>query len=123
MEGRLNVLIQYRATAVSVGAVIRAFNKDEGPLRKARSSYGILRTEGHMDYPEHAGVKPSFDRHDGQPYVVNTVDWVLKLVRGRLHGLTADVDALTCRGAGRRSPLRLEMFRISLQSYIRLRAS
>ncbi|ETS77294.1 hypothetical protein PFICI_11168 [Pestalotiopsis fici W106-1] len=67
-------------TAVASGAVLRAFNKEQGPRRLARSSYGILRTEPFGDYPdEHKGVKPSYDRHDGLPYVKRTIDWVLSM--------------------------------------------
>ncbi|KAF4972875.1 hypothetical protein FSARC_646 [Fusarium sarcochroum] len=65
--------------AVATGAVIRALNKAQGPQRIARSSYGIMRTEPFKEYPEHEGLKPSYDRHDGQPYIRQTVDWVLKL--------------------------------------------
>jgi hypothetical protein len=69
------------ATAVARGAVLRAFNKEGGPRRYARSSYGILRTEIWEAFPEHKkAAKKSYDRHDGLPYVVRTVDWVLKLV-------------------------------------------
>ncbi|KAI1268361.1 hypothetical protein F5Y18DRAFT_375004 [Xylariaceae sp. FL1019] len=71
------------ATAVAQGAVLRAFNKDRGPERQARSSYGILRTEpfyrwGQENRPEYAGVKPWRDPDDGLYYIVNTIDWVLK---------------------------------------------
>ncbi|KAF5704611.1 Hsp70 chaperone protein [Fusarium mundagurra] len=65
--------------AVASGAVLRALNKANGPERIARSSYGILRTEPFGQYPEHAGLKPSYDRHDGMPYIKQTIDWVLKL--------------------------------------------
>ncbi|KAK4170972.1 hypothetical protein QBC36DRAFT_305615 [Triangularia setosa] len=67
------------ATAVVRGAVLRAFNKERGPGRHARTSYGIWRTEPHMSFPEHAEAKRSWDRHDGLAYVVGTIDWVLKL--------------------------------------------
>ncbi|SPO06110.1 related to hsp70 protein [Cephalotrichum gorgonifer] len=67
------------ATAVASGAVLRAINKGRGPRRTARSSYGILRTEPHGEFPEHEGVKPTLDKHDGLAYVTNTIDWVLKL--------------------------------------------
>ncbi|OIW35554.1 hypothetical protein CONLIGDRAFT_710725 [Coniochaeta ligniaria NRRL 30616] len=67
-------------TAVASGAVLRAVNKEQGPKRHARSSYGILRREPYMEFPEHAVVtNPYYDPHDGLPYVVKTVDWVLKL--------------------------------------------
>ncbi|KAL2211435.1 hypothetical protein CC79DRAFT_1392753 [Sarocladium strictum] len=65
--------------AVASGAVLRALNKANGPERIARSSYGILRTEHFGQYHEHAGLKPSYDRHDGMPYIKATIDWVLKL--------------------------------------------
>ncbi|KAJ3547643.1 hypothetical protein NM208_g1412 [Fusarium decemcellulare] len=65
--------------AVASGAVLRALNKEQGPSREARSSYGILRTEPFGEYPEHENLKPSYDAHDGQPYIMNTIDWVLKL--------------------------------------------
>ncbi|KAF5535802.1 Hsp70 chaperone protein [Fusarium mexicanum] len=65
--------------AVASGAVLRALNKANGPDRIARSSYGILRTEPFGQYPEHAGLKPSYDRLDGMPYIKQTIDWVLKL--------------------------------------------
>ncbi|GKU06026.1 hsp70 protein [Fusarium langsethiae] len=65
--------------AVASGAVFRALNKDVGPERMARASYGIQRTEPFKQYPEHQGLKPSYDRHDGQAYITKTIDWVLKL--------------------------------------------
>ncbi|KAF4977312.1 hypothetical protein FZEAL_6135 [Fusarium zealandicum] len=68
--------------AVASGAVLRALNKEQGPQREARSSYGILRTEPYKEYPEHEGLYPSYDPHDGQPYIMKTVEWVLK--RGAL---------------------------------------
>ncbi|KAF5533797.1 hypothetical protein FPHYL_13559 [Fusarium phyllophilum] len=67
------------ANAVSLGAVLRAMNKNHGPERRARSSYGILRAEPFKEYPEHQGMNPSYDRHDGLPYIKKTIDWVLKL--------------------------------------------
>ncbi|SCV50619.1 related to hsp70 protein [Fusarium fujikuroi] len=65
--------------AVASGAVLRALNKANGPDRIARSSYGILRTEPFGQYREHEGLKPSYDHHDGMPYIKHTIDWVLKL--------------------------------------------
>lgn len=44
-----------------------------------------------MEFPEHAGVPKRYDPHDGLPYVVNTVDWVLKLVMGPLLASPDDV--------------------------------
>ncbi|RKL08600.1 hypothetical protein BFJ68_g9394 [Fusarium oxysporum] len=65
--------------AVASGAVLRALDKANGPERIARSSYGILRTEPFGQYSEHVGLRPSYDRHDGKPYIKDTIDWVLKL--------------------------------------------
>jgi hypothetical protein len=65
--------------AVANGAVFRALNKDGGPERMARASYGIQRTEPWKQHPtEHEGVRPSYDRLDGFAYITKTVDWVLK---------------------------------------------
>ncbi|KAF4957458.1 hypothetical protein FGADI_3094 [Fusarium gaditjirri] len=66
--------------SVASGAVLRALNKENGPERIARLSYGILRTEPFGQFLEHAGLKPSYDHHDGMPYIKDTIDWVLKLV-------------------------------------------
>jgi hypothetical protein len=66
--------------AVASGAVFRALNKDGGPERMARASYGIQRTEPFGQYPEYKGLKPSHDRLDGFAYITKTVDWVLKKV-------------------------------------------
>ncbi|KAH7310909.1 hypothetical protein B0I35DRAFT_397312 [Stachybotrys elegans] len=65
--------------AVASGAVLRALNKTQGPQRIARSSYGVLRAEPFGDHGAHEGLTPSYDKLDGQPYIMNTIDWVLKL--------------------------------------------
>ncbi|KAI0452302.1 hypothetical protein F5B21DRAFT_527159 [Xylaria acuta] len=74
------------STAVASGGVLRAFNKEQGPERRARSSYGILRTEPFYrgrdeprNRPEYEGLNPFWDPDDGMPYIKDTVDWVLKL--------------------------------------------
>jgi hypothetical protein len=69
---------------VACGAILRAFNKERGPRRYARTSYGILRTEPYGDFPEHRVATKTWDKLDGQYYVRNTIDWVLKLVMARL---------------------------------------
>ncbi|KAK7906417.1 hypothetical protein PG985_016423 [Apiospora marii] len=69
----------FRTTAVASGAVLRAFNKEQGPKRLARSSYGILRTEPFGECEEHEGLRPYYNPYDGQPYIKDTVDWILKL--------------------------------------------
>lgn len=69
------------ATAVASGAVLRALNKENGPRRFARSSYGLLRSEPYGDYPEQQkGVRPYYDPDDGLPYVWQTIKWVVKRV-------------------------------------------
>ncbi|RYP15476.1 hypothetical protein DL765_005683 [Monosporascus sp. GIB2] len=67
-----------RATAVASGAVLRALNKEGGPRRFQRSSYGIQRKEEHGTFPEHAIIKKKrYDTVDGIAWV-ETIDWVLK---------------------------------------------
>ncbi|RYP76031.1 hypothetical protein DL770_007309 [Monosporascus sp. CRB-9-2] len=68
-------------TAVASGAVLRALNKERGPERYARSSYGIIRSEPYKEHEEHelAKATPTMDKCDGELYVNNTIDWVLKL--------------------------------------------
>ncbi|CAJ2501486.1 Uu.00g043390.m01.CDS01 [Anthostomella pinea] len=63
-------------TAVASGAVLRAMNKERGPQRFARASYGILRRESHGDWPSHIHAAKTRDKVDGFHYV-NTIDWVL----------------------------------------------
>lgn len=74
------------------GAVLRAFNKELGPKRLARSSYGILRTEPFGECEEHEGLRPYYNPYDGQPYIKDTVDWILKLVRSKLCFTTNRLD-------------------------------
>ncbi|RYP65492.1 hypothetical protein DL770_008983 [Monosporascus sp. CRB-9-2] len=67
-----------RATAVASGAVLRALNKEGGPRRFPRSSYGIQRKEEHGTSLEHAIIeKKRYDNVDGIAWV-ETIDWVLK---------------------------------------------
>ncbi|OCL14979.1 hypothetical protein AOQ84DRAFT_307992 [Glonium stellatum] len=67
-------------TAVASGAILRALNKEDGPARFIRSSYGFLRTEPYEPEvtPAHVGVKPSYDHLDGNQYIRDTIDWVVK---------------------------------------------
>lgn len=60
------------------GAVLRAMDKEKGPDRIPQCSYGFLRTEPFKEWKEHKGVKPSVDELDGQKYVKNTIDWLVK---------------------------------------------
>jgi hypothetical protein len=109
-------------TAVASGAVLRAVNKEQGPKRDARSSYGILRREPYEEFPEHTGGSKYYDPHDGLPYI-NTVDWVLKLVMGTLLVTYISETGLTDNITGRGNRTRLEMPAISLLPHIPLLAT
>jgi hypothetical protein len=67
-------------TAVASGAVLRALQKENGPTRIIQSSYGFLRTEPREPhvFPEYENVCPWLDRLDGNYYVKNTLDWLIK---------------------------------------------
>ncbi|KAG2019349.1 hypothetical protein GB937_005263 [Aspergillus fischeri] len=70
-----------RDTAVASGAVLRALNRELGPVRIIQSSYGYLRTEPwDPDAIEaHRSSRPKqADPNDGDLYVKNTICWVLK---------------------------------------------
>lgn len=66
--------------AVAAGAVLRALNKSDGPKRIGQSSYGIIRSEVWMDYPEHKDQRVDESAWDGELYVMRTILWVMKLV-------------------------------------------
>ncbi|OTB01781.1 hypothetical protein M426DRAFT_265487 [Hypoxylon sp. CI-4A] len=68
---------QNKIAAVASGAVLRALNKENGPKRILRSSYGIRRDEPHHIQKQHGTAKPFRDPVDGLLYV-RTIDWVLK---------------------------------------------
>lgn len=72
----------FPTSAVARGAVLRALNKQNGPTRHSRSSFGFLRHEQHMLFPEHeeARVKPKKDGRDHYPQVRNTIYWVIQAV-------------------------------------------
>ncbi|KAI6777222.1 hypothetical protein HG530_001167 [Fusarium avenaceum] len=63
--------------AVAKGGVCRALNKENGPIRKLKSSYGVGRYEVY-DPDVHRGQKivPAF--HNGKTYV-STIRWVCKM--------------------------------------------
>lgn len=67
---------------MSMGAVLRALEKEEGPARITQSSYGFLRTEPHEPtvFQAHQEVRPTVDKLDGKKYVRNTIDWLVKKV-------------------------------------------
>jgi hypothetical protein len=70
-------------TAVAHGAVLRALRKEDGPARIVQSSYGFLRTEPHEPevWEAHKNIRAWYDKVDGQMYVKDTIDWLIKKVR------------------------------------------
>jgi hypothetical protein len=80
------------------GAILRAFDKEDGLERVSLSSYGFrLQDEFNPEaIPEHRKVKPKVDNNDGVQYV-DVIDWVIKKVR------RFEVLKLSCRGVGWRS--------------------
>jgi hypothetical protein len=83
----VRILTFDRETAVAHGGILRAFNKEHGPARKINSSYGFLRSEPYGEWPEHKNVKVFIDKLDGEEYVDNTIDWLVKI------GQTVDYHA------------------------------
>ncbi|KAI9693060.1 MAG: hypothetical protein M1822_005055 [Bathelium mastoideum] len=71
---------KFPTSTVARGAVLRSLNKENGPSRISRLSYGFQRTEHYKDFKEHveAGVVPSVDKVDGFKYVKNTIEWVIQ---------------------------------------------
>ncbi|KAK6080760.1 hsp70 protein [Seiridium cupressi] len=69
-------------SAVSSGGILRGLNKDRGPLRFIRSSYGILRTfpwdENREEFLNSGLTKPRRNAVDGGHWVKDTIYWVLK---------------------------------------------
>ncbi|KAI9696318.1 MAG: hypothetical protein M1820_008160 [Bogoriella megaspora] len=77
---------KFPTSTVARGAVLRSLNKENGPSRISRASYGFLRTEQYKnpEYPKssaahvEAGVVPSIDKVDGFKYVRNTIYWLFQ---------------------------------------------
>lgn len=69
-----------RSTAVARGAVLRALRKEDGPARVLQASYGFIRTERYNTQVEHAAQVPITDNIDGNQYIDNTIEWVIKKV-------------------------------------------
>ncbi|KAF4967648.1 hypothetical protein FSARC_4843 [Fusarium sarcochroum] len=63
--------------AVAAGGVLRAANKENGPKRIARSSYGIGRSEI-WDKKLHEGQRRVKGIHNGKDYA-RTIQWMIKL--------------------------------------------
>lgn len=67
-----------REVAVSYGAILRAWNKEDGPARFIQSSYGfeIMEEYNPKRYPEHLQVKKKYkDKLDGKTYVEEVIEW------------------------------------------------
>ena len=76
---------RFPISAVARGAVLRSLNKDDGPTRQSRTSFGFLRTEQYNPeepLPEYieAGVEATIDPIDGWKNVENTIFWVIQAV-------------------------------------------
>lgn len=73
---------EFPTSAVARGAVLRALNKQDGPNRISRSSFGFLHHEQYKTFPEHeeAGVKPTKDSVDHYDSVNDTIRWVIQAV-------------------------------------------
>jgi hypothetical protein len=66
---------------VARGAIIRAWDKEDGPLRISQLSFGFEITEEYdPDNEAHKGIRPTADKWDGRYYVKNTITWVIKKV-------------------------------------------
>ncbi|KAI1350063.1 hypothetical protein F5Y01DRAFT_165372 [Xylaria sp. FL0043] len=91
------IVRQNSVAAVASGAVLRALNKNDGPKRSIRSSYGIRRDEPY-DPKFHRSAKPYRDPVDGLMYV-RTIDWVIQQ-KTELHPVWR-CDAFVCLHAFR----------------------
>ena len=86
---------RFPTSAVARGAILRSLNKDNGPTRHSRASFGFLQTEQYdarNPRPEYieAEVQPSIDPIDGYANVKNTIYWVIQAVRiTRLYATSA----------------------------------
>lgn len=82
---------------MAVGAVLRALDKENGPQRITKSSYGFLRTEPYepLMWKAHAETKPTIDQNDGEKYVVKTIYWLICKVRKRAIKSAMPVPVLT----------------------------
>ena len=68
-------------SAVARGAVLRALNKENGPERKSRTSYGIICSDPFdKDNPRHRGLRGTRNPVDGELYIMNTIHWKIQEV-------------------------------------------
>ena len=82
---------RYIDSAVARGAVLRALNKENGPTRISRTSYGVMRDDVFdPDNPIHRRLKWQRDPADGVAYIRDTLHWQISKVRNygnRLFGV------------------------------------
>jgi hypothetical protein len=73
---------------VAYGAVLRALDKENGPERIIQASYGFQRAEPYdpISCVAHAETKPTRDKCDGELYVKDTIDWLIRKVRAIENG-------------------------------------
>lgn len=75
------VLPRHVDSAVARGAVLRALNKEDGPRRFTRISYGIIRSNLYdPDLPEHQGLRGRIWAVDGQLYIEKCIHWQILVV-------------------------------------------
>ncbi|KIX02790.1 uncharacterized protein Z518_08732 [Rhinocladiella mackenziei CBS 650.93] len=68
-------------SAVARGAILRALNKENGPVRITRTSYGVLCTDLYdKESPLHQGLRGRRDLVDGELYIYDTIHW--KILKG-----------------------------------------
>ncbi len=65
---------------MSYGAVLRAWSKEDGPLRITQSSYGFeimeeFRPEVHKEHREAMRKKKFNDKLDGRVYLEGVIEW------------------------------------------------
>ncbi|KAJ4252954.1 hypothetical protein NW762_010863 [Fusarium torreyae] len=78
--------------AVAVGAVVRALNKENGPERRARSSYGLIRLESKgPEHGKHKGYSNGLTKDEW----LNTIQWVIKKDDLIPRNRTVCIDAMT----------------------------
>ena len=69
---------------MSVGAVLRALRKEDGPNRVLQSSYGFLRSEPYKGEKDAEGAHEDQDKRrdpiDGLEYIDNTIRWEIHKV-------------------------------------------
>ncbi|PVH69481.1 hypothetical protein DL98DRAFT_522149 [Cadophora sp. DSE1049] len=68
------------STVVARGAIVRAFNKNHGPLRTTSCSYGFLRSEPYEpdEFAAHRNTRCTIDKADGEKYIDGTINWLIQ---------------------------------------------